>query len=88
MNQILNLHIPPGTYPGRVLDNLRVLYHQNAAIQEQTIRESRLETLRNAIDFMEKGYTKEDDSQRFQVHRDGNIYVNNTSVSNLRIFFD
>lgn len=85
---ILNLHIPPNTFPGRVLEYLRTLFHQNAAIQEQSAREARLDTIRNAIDYIENGYTREDDSQRFQVHRDGNIFVNNTSVSNLRIFFE
>ena len=85
---VLHLHIPPDTYPGRILDTLKNLYHQNAFIQEYSTRVDRLETITNAIQYIQNGYVKETVSQRFQVHRSGDIFVNDETVSNLRIFFD
>ncbi len=84
------MHIPPDTYPERILSILQPLYHQSACIQERSIREARLDAVRTARDFVRDLYERSPESQRFQVRPNGYVTEDEkpTPVSNIRIFFD
>jgi hypothetical protein len=86
---MLNLHIPPRTYPERILKTLEQKYNEHAKTQDLSLRTEQLHTIQLAQSFVQSEYNYETFAQRVRVDINGNVEIfSNQTVSNLRIFFD
>ncbi len=87
---MLNLHIPPRTYPERILKSLEQKYNESAKIQDTILRTEQLTTIDLASSFIRSDeYSYETFAQRITIQKDGTVEIfTNCTVSNLRVFFD
>lgn len=83
---LLHLHIPPSTYPDRIVQKLQGLYNEAARITEEKTRKQRIEIVQFALQYVREHYVDESIPQRVTVAADGVITIQKAPASNLRVF--
>ncbi len=85
---VLHMHVPKNVYPERILTKLHPIYMENANIMNKEIRESKLQIIQFAIQFLKEHYTPDpDNSVRLSISTSGEVEIKKEPASNIRIFF-